>query len=94
MKLELIKDDGKTVGWNLVAETKEEKLQLGSIRALEFWGEQGRLKYNGIKSEKQPEGEYVVELGYCTEDYQKKVRDNFRTKVLTEINAKKQEDQP
>ena len=38
MKVEIKKIDGKSVGWNIIAETEEDKKTLNIMRDLQFWG--------------------------------------------------------
>lgn len=48
MKVELIKVDGKAVGWTIKGETNEEKQIVNAIRDLSFWGfDETRIIYNG-----------------------------------------------
>lgn len=55
MKVELKKNNlGQIVGWSLVAESKDDKLTLGTIRNMQFWGINTfikRLAKIGIKIE-------------------------------------------
>jgi hypothetical protein len=39
MHVELNQVDGKTIGWKLIPDTHEDRLQLGSIRNLVFWSD-------------------------------------------------------
>lgn len=38
MKVELIKVDGKPVGWTITAENEEDNRTLNTMRDLQFWG--------------------------------------------------------
>ena len=61
MKIKYLKHNNRIVGWRMVAETEEEKRQLGTIRDLHFFGlDDTAMKYDGIKTE----GNFVVELGF------------------------------
>ena len=84
MKVELIKNDtNKTVGWKLVAETKEDKLRLGTIRNMEFFGLNDTvITYDGMKTDPEDEN-YVVEVLYATKGHQKERKEAFR-KMLEE----------
>ena len=66
MHINLIKIDNKPIGWDLIPDTKEDKLILGSIRHLQFWGDGDEvIKYNGINTESIPnEGQYVTKIMY------------------------------
>lgn len=47
MKLELVKDaQGEPIGWDLIAETPDEKIQLHNIRVLSFYQ---KIEYTGTK---------------------------------------------
>ena len=60
----------KTIGWSLVAENIDDKLTLGSIRNIEFWGSgDDVIKYDGIKSEETKEGTYVTEVKYTLKSH-------------------------
>jgi hypothetical protein len=49
MKVTLTKVDGKTVGYQMEAESHEDNLILGSIRNMQFWGfNETSLKYDGM----------------------------------------------
>jgi len=71
MHINLIKVDNKTIGWDLIPDTKEDKLILGSIRHLQFYGlDDEVIKYNGINTESIPnEGEYVTKIMYRQEKH-------------------------
>jgi len=74
MKVILIEDEGKTVGWKVEAETTEDKLTLGSMRNLQFFGmNENSVEYIGRESEDTPEGEYVTSMSYATKAYDKKL---------------------
>lgn len=48
MKVELIKVDGKPVGYTIEGETSEEKAIVNAIRDLNFWGiNETKIVYNG-----------------------------------------------
>lgn len=67
MKLKLHRKEGKTVGYSLVPETHEEKLELGTLRNVYFFDLNGGFKYGGVRSEDTEEGSLVKELifGRC-----------------------------
>lgn len=68
MKIELVKHEGKTVGWEIIAETTEDKLKLGAMRNIEFYGmNDDAINYDGVETE----GNYAVKLKYATKGYQK-----------------------
>ena len=76
MKLELVKDqtpDGwRTAGWKLIAENEEERLQLGSIRNLEFWGdESSKPVYDGYTSYPEDDN-YVQAVHFASPEYKRK----------------------
>lgn len=68
MKIELIKNSaGKVSGYEMIAENQDDKLTLGSIRQMYFFGSgDDVLKYNGIKTEDSPEGDLVVNMSFAT----------------------------
>lgn len=75
MKIELIMEDGKTVGWDIIAENDEEKRILGSMRNVEFWGTGDNLiQYNGMTHDPDDE-RYVASLHYAITSYKKKKHD-------------------
>lgn len=48
MKVELIYEDGKAIGWSMDAENHEERLIVNTIRDMEFWNAGDRkIVYNG-----------------------------------------------
>jgi len=90
MKIELIRipikdsDKKKTVGWNLIAETIEEKLILGSVRNAHFWGdEENEIKYNGYLPDPN-DNKYVGVIKYATDVYMKDQRNEFIDNLLKE----------
>lgn len=73
MKIELVKHEGKTVGWTIIAETTEDKLKLGTMRNMEFFGmDDNVVQYDGVSSENDEAGaSYATKLHYATKAYQK-----------------------
>lgn len=73
MKIELVKHEGKTVGWTIIAETTEDKLTLGTMRNMEFFGmDENSVEYDGVSSEDDETGaSYALKLHYATRAYQK-----------------------
>ncbi len=64
MKVELVKQNGKTVGWTLIAETTEDRLRLGSIRNMQFFGiKETAITYGGVMSWKE-DTKYVQQLAW------------------------------
>ena len=62
MQLELIKKDSITIGWKLIAENEEERLKMGSIRNMSFFGMGGNVPaYAGMRSWPE-DSRYVQEL--------------------------------
>lgn len=60
MILELVKHEGKSVGWKLVAENEADRLRLGSVRNLQFWGfDDTNIEYAGVNA--HPEYENQVQ---------------------------------
>jgi hypothetical protein len=84
MKLKLIKnEEKKTVGYTLEAETKEEKLTMGTLRNMFFWGDgDEKPVYDGHNSEEADEGHYVTKLHFVTKKYKKERNDKFGTNHL------------
>lgn len=78
MKVRLMRNGGKSVGYTMTPESQEEQLILGSIRQMYFWGSgEDSLKYDGI----QTDGNYVTQMSFCTEA--QKAR-NIKNTVLLE----------
>lgn len=85
MKIELIKNEAnKTVGWKLVGETKEDKLRLGTIRNMEFFGlGDDVVEYDGITSD--PENKNLVsEVRYATKRHCEEEKRKFMEKMERE----------
>jgi hypothetical protein len=84
MKIELIRNEEKeVVGWHIIAENKEERLILGSMRHVQFWGtDDSKIAYDGIETEKATEGEYVTKIMYATEGHKRKRSEEFRKQLL------------
>jgi|GEM_PF-6001243 len=69
MKIELVKIDNKTVGYNLVPENEEEMKALGSIREIYFWGSgEEAMRYNGIDTD--PKEKYVTKMIFLQDKFQ------------------------
>ncbi|GAB6119638.1 hypothetical protein [Dysgonomonas termitidis] len=69
MKIELVKIDNKTAGYNLVPENEEEMKALGSIREIYFWGsEEEAMKYDGIHTDTKEK--YVTGMMFLQQKYQ------------------------
>jgi hypothetical protein len=65
MLVELTKIDGQVVGYTIAAETEQDKLVLGSIRNMQFWGfDDTALEYAGVESEDKEEGSYALKMHY------------------------------
>ena len=67
MKIILIKNtEGKTCGWNLQAESVDDRLILGTIRNFNFFGTDNQvIKYDGIKTWPEDD-DYVDTVMYRT----------------------------
>ena len=66
MKIELIKENGVTVGWDLVPENTDDNLKLGTIRNMQFFGmDDTEVKYDGMESENN----YVTLIKYRTQGF-------------------------
>jgi len=80
MKVILLQHESKTVGWKLKAENKEDKLRLGSIRNIQFFGlDDTAIRYSGMKGE----GDYVAELSWAQKKFVKD-GNNMDAPTLTE----------
>lgn len=78
MKVNLIMEEGRTVGWTIEAENTEERLTLGSIRNLEFWGTgEQKVQYNGMAPFKDDDN-YVQSVKYATKTYKDAQKQAFR----------------
>lgn len=67
MKIDLFKHEGNAVGWQIVAENKEDQLRLGSIRNLQFFGlGDTAIEYAGRQSK---DDRYVDSLAWKQEQF-------------------------
>jgi hypothetical protein len=82
MKIQLNKNEkGQTIGWSIIAESKEDKLTLGSMRNLEFFGSgDDVIKYDGMKSDPE-DNNFVIQLNYATKAYKKDKEAEFRASL-------------
>lgn len=80
MKIELNKNkEGQTIGWSIIAETKEDKLILGSMRNIEFYSMGDEcIAYDGMKSS---DDNYVLQLNYTTKAHKKIKEQEFRASL-------------
>ncbi len=80
MKIELVRDETgkyptKTIGWDIVGETEEEKRILGTMRDFYFWGlHETVIKYDGMTSDPEDE-DYVQKLHFRIEAVNKAERE-------------------
>lgn len=82
MKIDLFKHEGNTVGWQLVAENKEDQLRLGSIRNLQFFGlGDTAIEYAGRQSK---DDRYVDSLAWKQEQFISHTSDD----VIPELEIK------
>ena len=88
MKIKLIKDKdaddklGTTVGWEIIAETTEEKLILGSIRHAHFWAKsEDLIEYNGYIPDPEDDN-YVGVIKYATKAYKHQQHAEFINRLL------------
>ena len=69
MKIELIKTDGNTIGYNLVSENSDEQYALNTIRNLHYFGiEENAIRYDGYES--TPDGNFVNRMTFIQKKYQ------------------------
>lgn len=72
MLIELTKIEDKVVGYTIEAENEQDKLTLGSIRNMQFFGfDDTALRYDGVESEETPEGSYAIKLHYIRQKHKK-----------------------
>ena len=84
MKIELTMEEGRTVGWEIIAESEEERRILGSMRNVEFWGtDDKKIQYDGMVSYK-PDERYVHSLKYATKGYKEKREREFKESLVSE----------
>lgn len=80
MKIELVKIDGKTIGWDIVAETEPEKRTLGSMRNKLFWGSgKDVIQYAGMSTDPE-DPNYVKQLRFRTKEHE----DEERNRLMNE----------
>jgi hypothetical protein len=82
MQIELVKNEaGKTVGWTIIGETEEDKLRLGSMRNLLFFGMYDNVvEYDGMTSDPE-DNDYVLKLHFATKGYIKEKKEKFRKEI-------------
>ena len=69
-KIELKKIDNVVVGYDIVAETKEESLVMGNVRNLHFFGfDDTYIIYNGMLSGEGEEERLVKKLSFIQEKF-------------------------
>lgn len=73
MHVNLIKKDGRTVGWELIPDTHDDKLQLGSIRNLVFWSDTP-VRYAGMTGDEKENT--VTSLSWMKEEFVKDYHDD------------------
>lgn len=85
MKIELTRDEnGKTVGWSITGETREDKLRLGSMRNMLFFGMNDNfVEYDGMETDPN-DRDYVLRLKFATRGYIKRKREEFRAQLEVE----------
>ena len=70
MKIEIIKKDGKNVGYSIIAETSADTPDIEQLRDFHFWGlDDTKIVYNGRKSE--DDSDTTVELRFIQKKYTK-----------------------
>ncbi len=80
MLVKVIRQNGKGVGWTIIAEDEGDRLTLGSIRNMQFFGMKSSgtdIKYAGVKSWPENE-EYAHQMAWI----QSGVRDEFSISKL------------
>jgi hypothetical protein len=79
MKIELVRNEsGKTVGWSIIGETKEDKLRLGSMRHLLFFGlGDNVVEYDGMTADPNDD-DYVEKLHFATKGHIKEKKERRR----------------
>lgn len=88
MKVILIRTEKKTVGWKIEAETTEDKLILGSMRNLQFFGMgKNKVSYGGMTLDPE-DTDYVMSMEYTTEGYQQEQNDTMLNRLRAEESAK------
>lgn len=77
MQIELVKKDDKVVGWKLIAENEEDRLKMGSVRNMCFFGMGGDvIAYNGVTPWKE-DPNYVQELQWIKKKHHSDYKDNW-----------------
>lgn len=70
MKIELKKIDNIVVGYDIIAETKEDSLVMGNVRNLHFFGfDDTYIRYNGMISGEGEEERLVKKLSFIQEKF-------------------------
>lgn len=92
MKIELLQEEGRTVGWEIIAENEQERRILGSMRNVEFWGTgDTKIEYAG-RVDYEPDDRYVHSLKYATKGYKEKKKREFREKLMNEVSNQDDEE--
>jgi hypothetical protein len=61
MKIKVKYKNNEAIGYNIIAETENEKRTLGTVRNLHFWGfDDTELEYDGIESEQLENDKHFV----------------------------------
>ena len=70
MKIELRQIDNEVVGYDIIAETKEDSLVMGNVRNLHFFGfDDTYIRYNGMLSGEGEEERLVKKLSFIQERF-------------------------
>jgi hypothetical protein len=78
MQVKLIRKDGKVVGWTLIAENEQDRLVMGSIRNMQFFGmNDTAIKYAGVTTWSEDE-RYAQQMAWV----QKGVHSEFNISKL------------
>lgn len=80
MKIELVKEEGKTVGWHIIAENDEDKQTLNSMRHCLFYGKKKtKIVYDGCINSIIEGG--VIQLFFATKEYREKKREEYSKSI-------------
>lgn len=95
MKLELLYDEGRKVGYELIAETDQEREAMGFIRDAYFFGmDEDVMQYDGLKTGEHEKGEPLYKSIKSVSFKKKWAQDKAREERMERIRQKVKKSPP